>query len=110
MRQGRGATRDGVRAFSVFGNGGLLSPARACRWDAAHVARLSRWSGCLTIFPPPPGQEMLATAEAISARVKAGEPEAWAELEKELVLEFEYTSWPILSDETASRLIQVGAL
>ena len=40
-----------------------------------------------------------------------GQPAAgrWPELEKELVLEFEYTSWPILSDEALNKLIQVRA-
>jgi hypothetical protein len=50
---------------------------------------------------------MLERSHAIFERVRGGEAEAWAELEKELVLEFEYTSWPILSDETLDRLIQV---
>ncbi len=50
---------------------------------------------------------MLERSHAIFERVRRGEAEAWAELEKELVLEFEYTSWPILSDETLNRLIQV---
>lgn len=52
-------------------------------------------------------QEMLARSAAIFERVRRGEAEAWAELEKELVLEFEYTSWPILSDETLGKLTQV---
>lgn len=53
---------------------------------------------------------MLGRSQAIFARVQRGEAEAWAELEKELVLEFEYTSWPILSDGTLDRLIQVRGL
>lgn len=55
-------------------------------------------------------QEMLERSTEIFSRVKGGDLEAWAQLEKELVLEFEYTSWPILSDETLGRLTQVGGV
>lgn len=50
---------------------------------------------------------MLERSTEIFARVQRGDAEAWAQLEKELVLEFEYTSWPILSDETLGKLTQV---